>query len=129
MDTKRMSSFAFIMLLFPAAVFDLVSIIPFLGNLTSVLFIFFARLSFWLVGYRSKGTAALTMGTALVEMIPGFSILPGCIGFVTGFYLINKASAVLSETKVGRLAVRTAEAEGARRQKNAEKTNEGIFVA
>jgi len=90
MDTKRMSSFVFMAMLFPAAIFDVASIIPFIGNLFSALFIFFARLSFWLAGYRSKGTTALTVGTALLEMVPGFSILPGCIGFVTGFYLINK---------------------------------------
>lgn len=120
MDNKRMSSFVLLLMLFLAGLFDVASIIPFLGNLTSALFIFFARLSFWLAGYRSKGTAALTMATALVEMIPGFSVLPGCIAFVAGFYLINKTSTVLAETKVGRLAVRAAQAEGERRQKNAE---------
>lgn len=92
-----MSAFVFMAMLFPAAIFDLFSIIPFLGNLTSFLFIFFARLSFWLAGYRSKGTTALTVGTALLEFIPGLSILPGCMAFVTGFYLANKASGVITK--------------------------------
>ncbi len=100
MDNKNQSAFVFMAMLFPAAIFDLASIIPFIGNLFSVLFIFFARLGYWLAGYRSKGTTALTAGTALLEMIPGFSILPGCIGFVTGFYLINKASGVVSKVTV-----------------------------
>jgi hypothetical protein len=100
MDNKNMSAFAFMAMLFPAAIFDLASIVPFIGNFFSVLFIFFARLGFWLAGYRSKGTTALTGGTAIIEFIPGFSILPGCIGFVTGFYLMNKASKVIQKTVV-----------------------------
>lgn len=90
MDTKRMSSFVFLAALFPAALFDVASMIPFIGNFLSALFIFFARLSFWIAGYHAKGTTAVTAGSALVEMIPGFSILPGCIGFVTWFFIINR---------------------------------------
>lgn len=90
MDTKPMPLFVYIAMLFTAGVFDLASIIPFIGNLFSALFICFARLSFWIASYRSKGTTALTAGTALLELIPGFSILPGCMAFVTGFYILNK---------------------------------------
>jgi hypothetical protein len=97
MDNKRMPSFVLLPALFLAGVFDIASIIPFLGNLTSVLFIFFTRLSFWLVGYHAKGTTAISAGTALVEMIPGFSILPGCIAFVTGFYVINRKNTAKKE--------------------------------
>lgn len=97
MDNKNMPAFVFVAVLFPAAIFDLFSIVPFLGNLTSALFIFFARLSFWITGYRSKGTAGLTAGTALLELIPGFSVLPGCLAFVTGFYLMNKTSGIVSK--------------------------------
>lgn len=92
-----MSSFVLLPALFLAGVFDIASIIPFLGNLTSALFIFFARLSFWLAGYHAKGTTVITAGTALVEMIPGFSILPGCIAFVTGFYVINRKNTAKKE--------------------------------
>jgi hypothetical protein len=45
------------------------------------------------------------VATAIIEMIPGFSILPGCIGFVTGFYLKNKTASTLEETRLGRLAL------------------------
>lgn len=90
MDNKRMPSFVLLPALFLAGLFDVVSIVPFFGNFSSMLFIFFTRLTFWLIGYRSKGTIALTVGTTFVEFIPGFSILPGCIAFVTGFYAINR---------------------------------------
>jgi ABC-type glycerol-3-phosphate transport system permease component len=97
-DNKNQSAFVFVAMLFVATPFELGSIIPFIGNLFAPLFLFFARLGYWLAGYRSKGTTALTVGTVLVEMIPGFSILPGCYAFVTGFYLTNKASGIISKT-------------------------------
>jgi hypothetical protein len=114
MDNKKMSVFVFIAMLFIAALFDLIGLVVFLiglipivgipfmflGPVVSASFIFFARLGFWLAGYHSKGTTALTVATALFELIPGLSILPGCIVFVVMFYLRNKASDVISKVKV-----------------------------
>lgn len=107
-----MSFLVFMGMLFIAGIFDLMGIIlfgiaaagniipvigtavgiglAFLGNLASVLFIFFARLSFWLAGYNAKGMTTKTLATAFTEFIPGFSMLPGCIVFVVVFYLANK---------------------------------------
>lgn len=82
------------MMLFPAAVFDLFSIIPFIGDI----FIFFAKLGFWLAGYRSRKGLLLTGGLALAEDIPGLSaILPGCILFVIGSYLLSKESGTVQK--------------------------------
>ncbi len=84
-----MPIFVFIAAMFFAALADIISIVVFIGNMTSFLFINFARLSFWIAGYHGKGTAALTAGTALIELTPGFSIVPGCMFFVWRFYRNN----------------------------------------
>lgn len=89
---NKMSGFGLVTAMSFAALFDLISLIPIIGMFTSFLFILLCRITFWLLGYGSKGSMALTPTTMIVEFIPGINILPGCMSFVFLFYLSNKGA-------------------------------------
>ena len=84
MEEKRIPFLIFTTAFLLAATADLLGFIPGIG----AIYIGFARLSFWMLGYNAeKSHAAIS---AITEITPVFSILPTCMLFTVLFYNSNK---------------------------------------
>ncbi len=91
----------FLLMLFFAGLFDLVSIVPwlniatvFIGNIVFSVWFWFKRLSF------KKLRLVFALET-VVEAVPFLSIFPGFIGLVTAAYIVHRAGRLLGQLPGG----------------------------
>lgn len=94
----------FMLMLFFAGFFDLISLVPwlnlatvFLGNATFGVWFWFKGLSF------KKLRLAFTL-ESIIEVVPFLSILPGFLGLVIAAYILQRASRLIGQLPGGQLA-------------------------
>jgi len=81
--------------LFVAGLFDLLSFIPTIGNLISVIGVGLFTMVFWFKGIRMKKLAGGALIALIIEGIPFISWLPAVMFFVARTYLREQVSARL----------------------------------
>ncbi|MDP2629474.1 MAG: hypothetical protein Q8P45_02105 [Candidatus Harrisonbacteria bacterium] len=79
-----------------ALLFDLLSIIPLIGNLISLGGVLIFRLIFFLKDMETKGMFGSTIGALFVEGIPIFSALPAVTAYLFFIYFKEKAEETLA---------------------------------
>lgn len=93
----------FLLMLFFAGLFDLVSIVPWLNFVTWAVGTATFAVWFWFKKIPFK-QLRLTFGAeSVVEIIPGLSALPGFIGLVIAAFIIVRARAIAARIPGGKL--------------------------
>ncbi|MBI3305452.1 hypothetical protein HYZ80_03980 [Candidatus Parcubacteria bacterium] len=99
----------FMLMLFFAAFFDLVSLVPWLNLVTVFLGNVTFGAWFWFKGLSFKKLRLAFALESIIELVPFLSILPGFLGLVITAYVVQRAGRLIGQLPGGQLAARALE--------------------